>query len=412
MEKRLLLIEPNLYSVKGHYYQNSSMIQNELHTRGIVTMILGCRDSDAVCQQLPMFYSAFSHILIKGISPFAKLTSLITASWRFYWDVARVFACPQLMPLKPNDVLYMNTVLDHQIFGWGLILWLHASRFKRQNLKFVFLLKFRPIRRSRWHTALIKAVSWLAFKKLMHGLRNHVVLCTETEHLQKEYGDLLHRPISVLPLPMPVALNGVKDPPALASQPLTITYLGGNAPYKGFDVLIKALEQLCKTDLRRCHFKLQAQVSQHLQQLLQKSNTIDVLPEFLPLQQYTDLFRETDILVLPYRSIHYKASTSGMFAEALAIGKIPIVPQNTWMGAELVRFKLERLTFRQEDPQDLAKVLSHVIENHLHYKEMMVNVRKTWQSQHNPEKFVDALLELIGWESPVRDHKNLAVHVA
>lgn len=418
--KHVILLEPNLHSQEGgHYYQNIKVIQEELQAKDVETMIVGCQGSDATCQELPMFRPAFKHLRTTGTGAFAKLVSLITLSWKFYRDLSKIFGSCSYIPLKPNDVLYMNTVLDTQILGWGLLLRRHATAFRQQGLRFIFLLKFRPTRRSHLHTAVIKTFLWLSFKRLMHALRDQVVFFTENEILKKEYTDLLHLPIMILPLP--IHLQGIEERSSNVSPPLTITYLGRNVPYKGFDLVVGAIELLDEVQRGQHRFKLQIHLTHNqsgttekrLKRLMQTTDTIELVPEFLTSRQYGNLFNETNILVLPYRSIHYKASTSGVFAEALTTGKIPVVPKDTWMGEELVRFKLEELTFKQEDSLDLARVLSHVIENHLHYREMMLHVAKIWQSQHNPRAFVEALLRQINGESSLAyDHETLAANVA
>ncbi len=413
MDRRVIMVEPNIRSEDGHYYQNLRAIQSELQARGIRTAIVGCTDSDVACRQLPTFYPVFSHLPARGTGAIARFAWTVVSSWHFYQDLGTVLGGSSRIRLEPYDVLFMNTVLDTQILGWGYFLWRRSSEFKKLGLKFVFLLKFRPTRRSRLYTALIEMASWIAFGRLMRPLREQVVLCTESELVQKEYIDLLNLPIPVLPLP--IAVNWIENDCRIFVPPLTITYLGGDVYYKGFDLLVEAIARLVQGRPRQCRFKLQVEAPnretrpwhhqvltpmERLGELMRTTDIIELVPESLPTTEYLSLLRATDVFVLPYRSIHYAASTSGVFAEALSLGKIPVVPEGTWMSQELARLDIEGLTFKQGDVEDLARVLGRVIEDHLQFRERMAQAGRDWQSCHNPQTFVDALLARLGWEAP------------
>ena len=72
---------------------------------------------------------------------------------------------------------------------------------------------------------------------------------------------------------------------------------------------------------------------------IDKSSSISELYEGkksnLNSRQYRDLIASTKSLVLPYDPLRYRARSSGVFAEALTLGILPIVPTGTSMSREI-----------------------------------------------------------------------------
>ena len=60
-------------------------------------------------------------------------------------------------------------------------------------------------------------------------------------------------------------------------------------------------------------------------------------------QSYRDLLSTTKSIVLPYDPLRYRLRSSGIFAEALTLGILPIVPTGTSMSREIARLNSEIL---------------------------------------------------------------------
>jgi glycosyltransferase involved in cell wall biosynthesis len=81
--------------------------------------------------------------------------------------------------------------------------------------------------------------------------------------------------------------------------------------------------------------------------------------------------------------------------EALGLGKPVIVTEGTWMSAQLQKFGAG-LTFRDQDPDDLARAICAARLEYPRLAEQAAARREEWVAYHNPESFVHELLKVAG----------------
>ena len=84
---------------------------------------------------------------------------------------------------------------------------------------------------------------------------------------------------------------------------------------------------------------------------------IQLLPDVLPRSNYVAWMGRADLILLPYDPKLFRARTSGVFVEAIAAGKPPVVTDGTWMAHELRQHGLEQLILDWDSPAILADLL-------------------------------------------------------
>src|SRR5262249_30390871 len=147
-------------------------------------------------------------------------------------------------------------------------------------------------------------------------------------------------------LPLPLLIPEAPEKTSRAS-PLTVAYLGHASHHKGFHLLPDVIAQFTAGDAP--HFVVQFYGNEGL--FRQQAERLAKLPRvtFLsgPLGRgdYARLMNEADIILLPYSSAFYGWASSGILAEALSLGKVVVVPDQTWLSRQMKDFKSGGVAF-------------------------------------------------------------------
>jgi glycosyltransferase involved in cell wall biosynthesis len=118
---------------------------------------------------------------------------------------------------------------------------------------------------------------------------------------------------------------------------------------------------------------------------------VTLIPEALNVADDGELFRSLDLVVIPYVHDVYREATSGIFAEALALGKPVVVPSGTWMAQELETAGAG-MVFSREQPSGLADRVLEVARDMKAYAERAEASRDAWRAFHSADNLVRTLL--------------------
>ena len=109
-------------------------------------------------------------------------------------------------------------------------------------------------------------------------------------------------------------------------------------------------------------------------------------------KEYVEWMRIVDLVLLPYSAKDYAYRTSGIFVEAIVLGAVPIVTNNTWMAYELQRFDLFELIF-EWDECNLMDRLCHLPCN-INTRKKLEFMRSYYRGFHCVQGFATSLLNL------------------
>lgn len=159
-------------------------------------------------------------------------------------------------------------------------------------------------------------------------------LFADTDQLAGIYQTLLSSPVATVPLP--VMVLPARQAPVGAALP-HLVFAGGARVEKGYDLLPSLVRRLRgKMRLTVHSGRIDAMADPNIQrthhELVRMSGPDLVLLE-RPLDpaEYMDLIASADLILLPYRADSYGPRSSGILAEARAMGIPAIVPRDTWM---------------------------------------------------------------------------------
>lgn len=154
------------------------------------------------------------------------------------------------------------------------------------------------------------------------------------------------------------------DEPSAGGGPVQILLFGKIKPYKGVDVMLRALALLPREVRGRCVVKVVGWPEMPMEPLfamvkdLQLEDHVEFDLRFVPEDEITSLVARADILAFPYRDI----DASGVLMLAIAAGR-PIVASNLGTFSEWLSDQADGTLVPPDDPVALSRSLERLISD-------------------------------------------------
>jgi hypothetical protein len=110
-------------------------------------------------------------------------------------------------------------------------------------------------------------------------------------------------------------------------------------------------------------------------------------------EEYLKYLMEADLILLPYDPIVYREGSSGIFVEAVCLGKIPVVKEGSWLAYELKKFQLDDLIIQWEEADFFDRLESIFFSKNV--REKLDVMREKYSAFHNQENFTQCIKGLI-----------------
>ena len=215
-------------------------------------------------------------------------------------------------------------------------------------------------------------------------------LFADTGQLAELYRSLVGVPIATVPLPV-MAPPIRRGPVALLPH---LVFAGGARAEKGYDLLPSLVDALSGKMRLTIHSGpigagTDPGVQQAHRRLTRMSGPDLVLVErLLDPPEYMDLLAGTDLMLLPYQAGAYGPRSSGILAEARAMGVPAIVPRGTWMAdaagaSPCVLF---------DGPADFVAAVERTLARLAEITQEMREAAPSWRRAHCPQAVLHALL--------------------
>lgn len=225
-------------------------------------------------------------------------------------------------------------------------------------------------------------------------------LYADTEDLARQHGELAPGlTVGTLPIPHCLPSDRTSGLPRKAG-PLRIVYLGDARGEKGFHLLpdlVDALADKLFPDAR-ARFVFQANVSvggdspvlseARRRLAAYPSAQVELMLEQLEISAFHGLLRSADIVVLPYDRHAYARRSSGILIQALAAGRVVVVPSQTWMARQVD----SGASLLFEDPGSLSEAVMTAVGQWPSLWKRADARAPFWQAQHDAALFIRQLL--------------------
>ena len=237
--------------------------------------------------------------------------------------------------------------------------------------------------------------------KIRKEFENNCCFFSDSELVIQEYEKRGLSNIKLLPIPHLPAFQEK----AIGTS-VKIAYLGSVREEKGFGHLPNLI-QYFKNRNMNIDFFIQASgftvmwtdwerrtmgaVLEKLHLLAENAPNVTICEKHLESEDYYAHLNECDIILLPYkqRDKRYYA-TSGILAEAMALGKVAVVPADTWLARQIERSG-GGVIF--DSPEELPQKVAEAIRNFESLHQKAVAFVPEWRSFHNIENYMKILME-------------------
>lgn len=416
--KKILIIDSGMKNLGGHNFTYTRAAQSALEEKGYETDVFANKNlSDDLAREAgykPLFtFGAYDFPPFEGLRK--DLSHIYHQSDVYSSELERELK----NKLSDYEAVFCHTIGDFEIIGWNKFL----TR-NKLNSHLMLLLRNTPnfnnlsfIKRTFHPFFRIKS---RYLNSIHRKLAGRFTLLTDSELLTEDYATIFKHHILTMPIPLnkyfldrseesfSPSLKAFKERYGFDREKgLCLGYMGDSRESKGFNLLPGLVQQVL-TESSNTYFAIQCpksasgsdtdslpKAAAELYAIKERfKERLLLISERLSEEDYANMFRCLDIVLVPYISTPYREATSGIFAEAVALGKPSIVTEDTWMAFELKRFG-GGLEVKRNDSEDLTKKVFELIENHEHYKKKAEGFSNEWCAFHNSHKLAELLINEI-----------------
>lgn len=390
---KVIIVDDGFAGWSGHSAEYNLAIFNELERRGINCQIFAhnsiSKFKDLAAKAKPTFahtasnFSFHCKILPKLI---CKLIMVFFTNASHLFDLLR-----KITPFVDNkDLLLVADFSPRTSVAYSL--WFFYLAVLGKKLTVVV-----PV-----HGATRYYGSWALLKLLA---RSHRLTLAA---LNQPIADICSKQTSIeckaFPTPQTSQAPNFSDSREKSGSEVTLAFLGVAIVEKGFDVLVDEISLLKDMfNEKQISLTVQCNIVQgtpvlnkakdKLFSLARSITGLKVIEGALSKEQFFDALSFADILIFPYQPEIYRYIQSGVFTQALTLGKVVIVTDDTFIASELERYG-SGIAYRYGVPGALAKAIETAVNNIEIMKAKAQKTKSLYYQIHNPKRYVDLLLEL------------------
>jgi glycosyltransferase involved in cell wall biosynthesis len=408
---RVIIVDSGLKGPRGHNLTFTSSLAEAFRARDVDLAVLGNRSADNDVCALPGFRPTFSWSAFDHPPGRDRITDCL---------YLRSQANHHLTELRQavaglNDVAAI-AFLCHTLADFELLAWRDFWRLSRpEALLFLGPLirpyappaPYRAVRTLRFRLSATLQPRYWALLSLRRMARRSLCVFADNQAQMTYYRRVYGQATRLVPIPVNPWLPDDKElseGSARHARSPRIGYFGDARTTKGFhtlpDIVTKAFGRGVKA-----HFVIQISLpredtceplvlaaAENLATLARREPEITLVQGALQSGEYENLLASVDVVLLPYEPRMYSSATSGLFVDALALGKPVLVPSGTWMADELPRTR-GGLEFRAGDLDDLVLHLDELVKNLREFVDRAHNAAGAWRFSHSADRWVDIVMK-------------------
>ena len=407
---KLHIFDNGLVNKSGHSFVYTTSVYKEWVRRGNETIVYANKVFDDDLKKGYTVVPLFSHYIRQPYSPVRipsflnkifhlnGILNFIFGNFSYWRDLKKL----DKKTFANDDIVLIHTINQSFLFA---VYWWYRS-LSESNLPYlVILFRFGNIVYNQQKHYLSSFYLYQFAFKLFDRLprRSKIIFVTDSEDLAKEYGEMTRRRIAVIPvLALPQhQLSSSHE----RHDEITFAYLGDAADDKGYYLLPEAIRLvLSRKKGTNIKFVVQSNIvagrpaeqTLHAKKELAKLEAnITMIDRPLAPAEHFDAMVKTDVVLIPFRAkgpSGYYARTSGIFTDAMTLGKPTIVPRDTWMERQLLKYDGGGVVFEDNDAKSLSQAMLIFLEKQDELREKARTAAKKWNEYHNAQNYVDTLL--------------------
>lgn len=391
---RVHIFDPQLNLADGHYAAYDAAVAAELQRRGIETHVYGTSRPHCSMPSKLNAEPVFSRGMFEevGTDPLTwALENFVQLGREFHDDLAELGS----ERFAGDDLAFFPNIIQYQIGGirdW--LMGLSPERRPTVVLKPSYLTYAMPYLQHRANKEIIPLLFRFSMRQLL-AAHPRTRICSDTDEMVRQFASLSGISINLLPLPL------VLEPEAgeVKHARIAAVYLGHASMLKGFHLLADVV-RLVLADDDAPHFVVQSYGERQLCQPLESalaavpSEKLTLIKGTVDAPTYRRLLEEADMVLLPYAKEFYGWASSGIFSEAMSLGKVTIVTEGTWPAQQLEKFRGGGIVFRTLDAASVAGAVRKAVRALPELKLRAASAAPAWREHHSAANFTDKLLAL------------------
>jgi len=415
---RLFAFDHGLGNLPGHWVHFHRLVTDEARRAGLEVNLFGYSDiRPELVGDLPV-WKLFRH------SPATCFSPDITENTRLR-NEAFLADLQQLEPsdFGPADIFLFTFVMNYELEG----ILRFAQRFDGERAPtFVVLLQFdnglaappeeaedlpwlvrfdRMLRRlTTSHPDTGSLVGDLYRDAVARGRAGHrgsrVVFMAPSHGLDGLFTRVLHEPVHpyCMPGPRPSDMTGAGTP-IHTTEPARVCFLGHSCIRKGLHLVPEIIE-LTRRRFPDVRFDVQVNYNEDypLRSIFeglfeQQPLGVRFFRGHLDTASFYDILSGADIVLCPYSRDVYAYMPSGLLREALALGKIVVVPAGTSLERQALSVGAAAVAFPDQRAGDISLALDVALTQLPDLRRKAAAAAVRWNAEHNPTRFMDQILQ-------------------
>lgn len=397
---RLWVMENGLINQTGHHFNNSVGLRQACARRGLETRFFVHRDAgreviDALQARAVFAYRPYAEV--SGDPLAGPFESLLIQGKAF----ANGFQVALEEGLGPDDLVFVPTTMQHEIYGCAIFFdRLPPERRPRLILNFMIENFLVPGQLALSANAQLYRFAIRELGRVATAER--VLLTANGAGMADWLGKVLASRVAEFPMPK-------HYPPALTDastqvpswEPPVVAILGHSLQWKGFLLVPELVRQ--NPQLRWLVQVAPAgrdEVWQGERQLMHAAENVELVMGNLEPEAYYAVLARADVILLPYDPTRLPLRSSGVFSEAVAAGKILVVPQATWMAEHLDAGRAAGTKFDSQTVERISHALRQAMAQLGELRTRARLVAPEWRRQQSIDAYIDRALDALALNLP------------
>ena len=110
-------------------------------------------------------------------------------------------------------------------------------------------------------------------------------------------------------------------------------------------------------------------------------------------EEYQSAVSRADLVLSPYLPEKYALQTSGVFSEAMAMGKVSVVPADTWMAEMVLKHKGGGVLYPRHEVEAIAEAILTALENLSRLTREMQDISSLWRENMGMKAYLQQILD-------------------
>lgn len=408
---RLILVAHGLIGRTGHHYMEARAFKEEAARQGLECVLLAHRDIRASVRDELDALPLFQHTPYKILFRRRYLGSL--RDFRLYSrQMSRALLSLPPGMIASSDVLVstLTKARDMQ----GLAVWLtRIPREQRPFLAINFMIDdvSRPgSDAGEWRPHLKSALLYrFAFSRLRKVLgTDRFLLSAGGTTFAQAMTRVLGHPVVSFPLPIQHELPCCRAESAAPGKSPWIVFLGRSQQRKGSEVISFVIPRVLEK-YPDCRFLLQANPESWEKRWQDEIGPVAMARVHIhrgemSQEEYQSAMSRADLVLLPYLPAGYALQTSGVFSEAMAMGKVSVIPDGTWMADMARKHGGGAVMFPRFEAAAIAEASCRALQALPELTREVEGIRSAWRESMGMKAFLQRILDAAGHSRATMAH--------